>query len=137
MTITENGKFMGSMRVNANLFYPDRRGIPAGNYLVLPKREDGQYPKGTPAITSPSMRDKPGATTAGHPEGSVLIHGEGKAGQPDSRACITCGPAGLKLATDVFNRNKESTTITVYNGPEVSKPNEIPRAIPVPKKSRE
>ena len=134
MTITENGKFMGSMRVNAKGFYPDRQGIPAGNYVVLPKAQKGNFPKGTPAITSPSMRDKPGATSAGHPEGSVLIHVEGKQEGPDSRACVTCGPAGLKLATDVFNRNEDSTTMRIYNGPAVSKPNEIPRAIPVVKK---
>jgi RHS repeat-associated protein len=135
MSITENGKFMGSMRVNAKGFESGRQGIPAGRYVVLPKAEDGRFPKGTPAVTSPSLKDQPGATTAGHKQGDVLIHGEGKKEEPDSRACITCGPAGLKLATDVFNRNKDSTTMKVYNGPKVSKPNEIPRAIPVPKKS--
>ncbi|HMJ04901.1 MAG TPA: RHS repeat-associated core domain-containing protein [Chthoniobacterales bacterium] len=131
MSITENGRFMGSMRVNENGFYPNRQGIPAGNYVVLPKAQDGNFKAGTPAVTSPSMRDKPGETTAGHKEGDVLIHGEEKRGEPDSRACITCGPAGLKTATDVFNRSKDSTTMKVYNGPEVSKPNEIPRALPL------
>lgn len=38
-------------------------------------------------------------------------------------------PAGLKLATDVFNRNKDSTKMKVFDIPEVSEPNEIPRAI--------
>jgi hypothetical protein len=135
MSITENGRFMGSVRVNENGFYPNRQGIPQGHYLVLPKAENGQFPKGTPAVTSPSMRDKPGATTAGHKEGDVLIHGEGKRGEPDSRACITCGPAGLKLVNDVFNRNRDSTTLNVRNGPEVKNGQpEIRRAIPVLKK---
>jgi hypothetical protein len=130
MSITENGHFMGSMRVNENGFYPNRQGIPQGHYLVLPKAQDGEFAKGTPAVTSPSMRDKPGATTAGHKEGDVLIHGEGKKGEPDSRACVTCGPAGLKLATDVFNRNRDSTTLNVRNGPEVKNGQpEIRRAI--------
>ncbi len=125
-----------SLNENVPILSSDPFLLAAGNYVVLPKAHDGEYLKGTPAITSPSMRDKPGATTAGHPEGAVLIHGEGKAGQPDSKACITCGPTGLKLVTDVFNRNKDSTTMRVYNGPKVSKPNEIPRAIPVPNKLR-
>jgi hypothetical protein len=119
MRIFENGKFKGAVRVNEHGFYDNRQGIPAGHYLVLPKRESGDYAKGTPAVTSPSLRDKPGATTAGHEEGAVLIHGEG--GYPDSSACLTLNPAALKLATDVFNRNQNSSTLDVSNGPEVSR----------------
>jgi hypothetical protein len=115
---------MGTARVNANGFYPNRQGIPEGKYLVLPKRDDGaSFKKGTPAVTSAKLRDQPGATTAGHSEGSFLIHGEGRKGQPDSRGCLSCDQAGLKLANEVFNRNKESTTLDVHNGPPI-KPGE-------------
>lgn len=133
MRITENGRFVAAIRVNENGFCPDRQGIPQGKYVVLPKREDGaSFKKGTPAVTSPELRDKPGATTAGHPEGSVLIHGEGPKGEPDSKACLTCNPAGLKVVTDVFNRNKDSTTLDVHNGPKVKDGEpEIRKAIPV------
>jgi RHS repeat-associated protein len=132
MRIFEDGKFRGAVRVNEHGFESGRQGIPQGQYLVLPKAQDGQYPKGAPAVTSPLLKDQPGATTAGHAEGDVLIHGEG--GYPDSRACLTLNPAALKLASDVFNRNKNSTTLSVHDGPRVKdgKP-DIRQALPVNK----
>lgn len=126
MRIFEDGKFMGAVRVNENGFEDRRQGIQPGNYLVQEKAVDGNYKKGTPAITSPGFR--PGATDHGHPEGTVLIHGSGPAGEPDSRACLTLNPTDLKLVTEVFNRNKKSTTLSVSNGPEISNGN--PRILP-------
>ncbi len=133
MRITENSHFVAAIRVNENGFYPKRQGVPPGNYLVLPKRQDGEsFKKGTPAVTSPERKSEPGATTAGHEEGMVLIHGEGPKGQPDSRACITCNPAGLKAVNEVFNRNKDSTTLDVHNGPKTQNGEpEIRKAIPI------
>ena len=133
MRITENGRFVAAIRVNENGFYPKRQGVPPGKYVVLPKREDGaSFKKGTPAVTSPERKSEPGATTAGHEEGMVLIHGEGPKGQQDSRACITCNPAGLKTVNEVFNRNKDSTTLEVHNGPKTQNGEpEIRKAIPI------
>jgi RHS repeat-associated protein len=133
LRVTEKGRFVAAIRVNGNGFYEHRQGVPEGHYLVLPKKEDGvSFKKGTPAVTSPELKDKPGATTAGHPEGSVLNHGEGPKGKADSKACITCDPAGLKILKEIFKRNENGTILDVHNGPRIKdgKP-EIRKAIPV------
>ncbi len=130
MNVYENGRFMGAARVNANPFYPNRQGIPAGRYLVLPKAEDGNYKRGTPAITAPQFRDQPGRATAGHEQGDILIHPEGPRGQRDSKGCQTVSQQAYNGIKAVFDRNQDSTRKTVRNGAAVPKGMEVRRALP-------
>jgi RHS repeat-associated protein len=130
MFVYENGRFIGAARVNANQFYPNRQGIPAGRYLVLPKAEDGNYKRGTPAITAPQFRNEPGRATEGHKQGDILIHPEGPRGQPDSKGCQTVSQQAYNGINAVFDRNKDSSRETVRNGATVPKGMEIRRALP-------
>ncbi len=134
MFIYENGRYLGAARVNQNGFTttPYRQGIPAGRYAVLPKAEDGNFKKGTPAVTGLQYQNEPGRATRSHQQGDILIHPKGsKDGEPDSRGCQTVSGSCFGAIKSVMERNLGTTTERVQNGPQISGGVRVERALPV------
>jgi hypothetical protein len=108
--IYENGTKLYDGRANVNGFMKDDRGnqtkgIPKGDYTLQPKQSDGVYPKGQPAITGREPGLEPGQPTKDYKPDSVLVHGKGPPGQPDSKACVTCDREAVDLTKQVMDKN--------------------------------
>ncbi|MGH8094998.1 MAG: RHS repeat-associated core domain-containing protein [Chthoniobacterales bacterium] len=118
LNVFENGRYQGSTPANVNLFTPNRQGPGPGDYLVLPKREDGIFPAGTPAVSDPNYLDQPGRAGPGYDEGMILIHPRGPLGKgPDSRGCVTLEPVWADYIKKLMDRNLNNggTTLKIFD----------------------
>jgi RHS repeat-associated protein len=107
--VKDNGKVVQSWRANKNgpqEFLPMRKdpnkqsmGVAAGDYKLLPKAVAGDYPIGQPAITGLGPGLKPGQADRSYPEGSALVHGEGR-----SRACVTVPDEAVEKTTELMGK---------------------------------
>jgi hypothetical protein len=160
MYMFENGRYVGSARVNENGYMVkgehglknDSHGIPASQngteYKILPKNnytEGDQYKQGQPSVTAPQYADPnskdyaPGRAGEGYKKGgTVRVHNKSGDGSHDSTGCLTTDPAHVQQVTDLMNNNMNSggTTAHVYTAPKTmkdkqGKPIEVRRAEPV------
>ena len=146
MAMFENGKFVGSARVNENGYIPKKDGTPThgtreGTYSVLPKnnwKPGDSFPQGQPSITAPQYSDpkspnyNPGRAGSDYPDGTVRFHNKSNNGTPDSTACVTADPKIVQQVTDIMNRNLNNggTAMKIYDSKGVKTP------LPVEKKEK-
>jgi hypothetical protein len=94
--------------------YPKHGPIPPGEYDLLPKEVDGNFPVGTPSITTPGQ---PAGTITGKngaPNRSqVLVHPEVNGVGPDSQGCVTVCPADSQSVKDLMDKNKGKTKFKI------------------------
>jgi RHS repeat-associated protein len=113
--IKEDGVELMRTRANENGFFTKNQrtgqlyqGIKKGDYILLPKAEDGKiYKQGTPAITGSKPGLQPGQPNASYYPGSALVHEKGPSGEPDSRACVTVSREAADRTKEVMDRNLE------------------------------
>ncbi|MBU3664924.1 MAG: hypothetical protein FGM15_03475 [Chthoniobacterales bacterium] len=99
--------YLGAFRSNENGFIGSSRGVPAGRYTLQPKRKSGtNWPAQTPAITGPGQ--PPGKPGPGYKADAILLHPEGRRGQPDSLSCITVNDEGFRRVMHIMHQAPDS-----------------------------
>ncbi len=99
--------YLGTFRANENGFIGASRGVPSGRYTLQPKRTSGRWPAQTPAVTGPGQPvGKPGQ---GYKADAILLHPEGRRGQPDSLSCITVNNEGFRRVMHVMHQAPDTT----------------------------
>lgn len=85
----------------------DRAASRWGHYTLQPKRKSGaDWPAQTPAITGPGQPvGKPGP---GYKADAILLHPEGRPGEPDSLSCLTLTPEGFRRVMHLMHQAPDS-----------------------------
>jgi hypothetical protein len=125
VTVTENGKLVGTFTGNRNGYINNGRGgpLPNGDYVLRPKPESQIYPKGdsrreteypvnTPSITRPENADpsksnyEPGRVA--DDVSNIRVHGSSSDGSEDSNGCLTCPDGWDAKIQEIMMRNLEN-----------------------------